>query len=98
MMKYLPLTLLIAASAWAADGGHGAAAGHADPHAIPWGSIGVQAFNFFLLVGLLVFMLRKTVKLHFEHRARDYKELVERAEVARKTAEAGHREIRERLT
>lgn len=85
--------LILTAAAWAASGGHGAEGAH---H-IPWGSIGIQAFNFFLLIGLLGFVLRKTVKAHFAHRARDYQELVQRADAAKREAERGHLEIKARL-
>lgn len=91
--------LLMMTSAWAEEAathGAGHAAAH-DSHAIPWASIGVQAFNFGLLLLLLGWLLRKAIVSHFAHRARDYKQLVERAEVARKAAEQTHREIKDRL-
>ena len=70
--------------------------GH-ETHGVPWASIGVQAFNFGLLLVFLGWILRKTIAAHFAHRARDYRQLVERAETARRAAEQGHREIKERL-
>lgn len=78
---------------------HGAAAEHGahDAHAIPWGNIAVQALNLGILVALLFILLRKTVKAHFEHRARDYQLLVSRAEAARQEAERGKQTIKERL-
>jgi F-type H+-transporting ATPase subunit b len=84
------------AVAFAEEAGHGVA--HADPHAIPWGSLFVQAFNFIFLFALLVFLLRKTVSAHFANRAKEYMQLVERAESARQEAEKGRTEIANRLS
>ncbi|HMN66957.1 MAG TPA: hypothetical protein PKC28_00305 [Bdellovibrionales bacterium] len=91
--------LLLNAALWAEDAHHAAAAAHGDAHAvdIPWLGIFVQSFNLGLLILLLGFLLRKTVKAYFEHRARDYNQLVARAETAKREAERGHREISERL-
>ncbi len=79
------------AQAWAAGGAHG------DAHAIPWTTIIAQSFNFLFLIGVLVYLLRKTVKAHFANRAKEYHELVNRAETARKQAEDGKRVIQDRL-
>lgn len=64
---------------------------------IPWTTIGVQAFNFLVLVGLLVYLLRKTVAEHFQDRYKAYTELVDRAESAKAEAQKSHREISQRL-
>lgn len=74
-------------------------AGHGgDHHAeIPWGSIGVQAFNFGLLIVLLAVLLRKAVKAHFAGRAQSYKDLVDRAENARREAQRNKDEMQKRL-
>ncbi|NJL23950.1 MAG: ATP synthase F0 subunit B [Calothrix sp. SM1_5_4] len=92
--------ILFMAQAWAGEAGHhvaeAAAQGH-DAHAIPWSTLFVQAFNFTFLIVVLFLLLRKAVKVHFEHRARSYQELVERAEAARSQAERGKREIADRL-
>src|ERR1035437_6180972 len=64
---------------------------------IPWLSIFVQSFNFILLFGLLFFLLRKAVKHHFAERAETYRELVDRAEYARKEAEQSRSEMQTRL-
>lgn len=84
ILLFLPLTVMAAPGA-----GHG--------EGIPWKMIGVQAFNFFFLIGVLVFVLRKTVASHFQERRRVYQELVSKAEVAKQEAEKNHREITERL-
>lgn len=73
------------------------AGAHHDPHAIPWHSLGVQAFNFGVLFAILFVVLRKTVKAHFQHRAEEYKQMVARAEEAKAEAERGHHAIKERL-
>lgn len=98
MMKVLFLT----AMAWAQEGAehaaeHGAEAAHGAHEGIPWQSIFVQSFNFFLLLALLAYLLRKTVKAHFAHRANDYKQMVERADAARREAEQGKKDIESRL-
>lgn len=76
---------------------YAASAGHGDGHGVPWTTIAVQAFNFLLLMGILVFALRKTVKAHFATRAQEYTDLVQRAEVARKQAETAKKEVEARL-
>ena len=82
--------MLIFGQAFAAGGGHG-------PVEIPWSPIFVQGLNLLLLLGLLTYLLRRTVKQHFETRAREYSQLVERAEEARREAEKGHLAIKERM-
>src|SRR5437016_5838974 len=88
-MKFLWLI----AMSWAEE--HGAEGVH--EVAIPWNSIFVQAFNFSLLIGLLVYLLRKTVKQHFAERAENYRQLVDRAESARKDAERTRSQVQARL-
>lgn len=73
---------------------HGA---HHDAHAIPWSSLTVQAFNFFLLLAILIFMLRKSIAAHFKTRASEYQDLVRRADAAKSEAEAKHRSMKDRL-
>ncbi len=68
-----------------------------DPHAVPWTTIGVQAFNFLLLFSLLFYVLKGIVVSHFKERKRSYIDLVGRAEAAKKEAEANHKEISARL-
>jgi F-type H+-transporting ATPase subunit b len=64
---------------------------------IPWGTIGIQAFNLGLLLALLFYLLRHTVIAHFKGRRQLYTELVERAEAAKTAAEKSHREIAQKL-
>ena len=107
MVLHLNLPLLTLAQAFAHEAGeHAAAAGeHVVEHAasghhevvIPWGSLWVQAFTFVLLFALLAFLLRKAVKSHFEQRASTYRELVDRAENARREAERQHKEVKSKL-
>lgn len=92
-MKAL-LILLTQAQGWAEEATHGA---HAGGHEVPWSSLGVQAFNFVFLFLVLFVVLRKSVAVHFENRAREYSELVERAEAAKAEAEKGKIEIQSRL-
>lgn len=74
-----------------------AAEGHGHEVHVPWSSLGVQTFNVLALVFFLVFILRKGAQAHFAHRAKEYTELVQRAQAAKIEAERGHREIKERL-
>jgi F-type H+-transporting ATPase subunit b len=84
------------AVAFAEEAHHTAVVGHG-AHSIPWGSIFVQAFNFGLLLLLLAAFTRRSIAAHFENRAKEYAQLVERAESARRQAEKSHSEIKERL-
>ena len=94
MMKWFVVSLLMPLSAWAASGAHGDA--HHEVH-IPWSSLGVQAFNVFVLLAVLIYLMRKAAVAHFANRATEYNDLVQRAEKAKLEAERGHREIKERL-
>jgi F-type H+-transporting ATPase subunit b len=67
------------------------------PVEIPWTNISVQAFNFIFLLAVLGFLLRKSVAAHFQDRSKSYKDLVDRAEIARKEAERNHIEVQHRL-
>ncbi|MGE4133225.1 MAG: hypothetical protein AB7F86_16400 [Bdellovibrionales bacterium] len=89
--------ILLLAQAWA-EGGHGEHAAAQGHDAIPWSSLWVQFFNFTLLLVVLGVLLRKTVRAHFDNRAKEYKQLVARAENARNEAEKGRREIQDRLS
>lgn len=89
--------ILLSTMAFAEEAHHTAAGAH-EAHGIPWSSIGIQAFNFGFLVLVLFMLLRKTISSHFQSRAREYNQLVERAEDARRLAEKSHREIKERLS
>jgi len=84
--------LMIGTAALAAE--HG---GHEASGEIPWGTIGIQAFNVGLLVAVLFYLLRTMVIEHFKGRRQLYTELVERAEAAKKAAEKSHREIAQKL-
>lgn len=81
-----------------AEDAHNAGHGAGD-HAvhIPTESLFVQAFNVLLLLGILIYLLRKPAVEHFKNRAKEYNDLVQRAEAAKQQAERGHREIKERL-
>jgi F-type H+-transporting ATPase subunit b len=86
--------MLFAAQAWAEEG-HGA---HGGPVEIPWKNLWAQGFNLAVLLGLLFYVLRHSVKAHFETRAREYEQLVARAEAARQEAEQNKQAIEQRLT
>ena len=86
--------LLLNALAWAQENG----AEHAtEAVTIPWSNIWAQAVNLFFLVGLLVYFLRHAVKQHFAQRAAEYREMVDRAEAARKEAEENRAQATARL-
>lgn len=88
---------LLMAMTWAQEHGAEGVAEHGHEVVIPWNSLFVQSYNFILLGILLFFLLRKSVKQHFTDRALSYKELVDRAENARKEAEQSHSKIKARL-
>lgn len=67
------------------------------PVEIPWGTVGVQAFNVILLFALLIYLLREMVVTHFKGRRQIYTELVQRAESAKTAAQNSHREIAQKL-
>ena len=66
-------------------------------HEIPWKTLGVQTFNFIILVGGLIYLLRDAVRGHFSERLKTYSDLVQRAENAKAEAEKSHKEIELRL-
>ena len=74
-----------------------ASAAHGDAHAIPWSNLFVQALNFGLFAILMFLAVRKTIKALFENRAKEYQQLVSRAEAARQEAERGKQNIKDRL-
>ena len=84
-------SFIISSAAFAASGGHGHDEG------IPVKLIVSQAINFGLLFVLLYFALREKLAGHFKHRAAQYTELVQRAELERQEAEAARKEIQTRL-
>ena len=64
---------------------------------VPGWALFVQAFNVVVLLTILFILLRKGAVAHFANRAKEYNDLVQRAEAAKQKAELGHREIKERL-
>ncbi len=90
MINKFTFALILAGPAANAAAGHGA-------EGIPWGTIGVQAFNLAVLLGVLVYLLRKTVSAHFANRSQSYRDLVERAERAQQEAARNHAEVSARL-
>ena len=86
------LAQLMPAIAMAAEGGHGG--GHEE--GIP-SSVIYQAINFVLFIGLLIFLLRRPVKEYFRGRQEAYRMALQKAESARREAEAKRQEIQECL-
>jgi F0F1-type ATP synthase membrane subunit b/b' len=64
---------------------------------IPWHSLLVQTYNCGLLFLMLYLLIRKPMRAHFAQRAESYRELVDRAESARREAENNHTAIKSRL-
>jgi|GEM_PF-5236220 len=98
-LSYL-LMILLSAPAMAEEAHHAAAGAHEAGHhavSLPTHSLFVQAFNVGVLLIILFVVMRKGAVAHFANRAKEYKELVQRAEAAKLEAERGHREIKERL-
>src|SRR3569623_813578 len=72
-------------------------AGHAHEVTIPWHSLEVQAINCFLLFGVLGWLIAKPLKRHLAERAQTYRELVDRADNARKEAEKSKNDMKLRM-
>ena len=99
LQKLFVLALCSPLAALAEDAHHAAAGAHGADHAvhIPTSSLFVQAFNLIVLLVVLFVLLRKGAIAHFANRAKEYTDLVQKAEAAKNEAERGHREIKERL-
>ena len=82
------ILVLIPAFAFASGGEHGA---------IPTKAILIQAFNFSILLGLLVYLLKTPAKTFFSSRGEEFREHLRKAEEAQKHAETQKRTIKERL-
>lgn len=81
MRRLLPLAFLAAASAAAAAEG---AAGHGE--GIPWGDVFKQAVNFAILVGALVYFLKKPISSFLKDRSEQLRKSIEEATRAREEA------------
>lgn len=94
MIKWMPILMLLSASAFASDGG----GAHHGEEGIPYKLIFTQGVNLLVFVGLMVYFLRKELAKHFAERKRAFHELVDRAEKAKREAEATRREVSDKLT
>ncbi len=93
MKKLLALVLLVLpAVAFAASGAHG------DHDAIPVKAIIVQCVNVALVIGLLIYLLRKPAAQHFAERSETFNALLNKAEQAKKEAEENRRVISQKLS
>jgi len=90
-MRTISILLLISlpALALAAGGGHG--------HGIPWKTIIYQTINVSILIGGLIFLLRKPIAGHFAQKREQFVGAAEKANAARKQAEQEHMEIKVKL-
>lgn len=75
----------------------GSSAAGGDPHAIPWRTIGWQAFNVAIVFGLLGYFLKDKVISAFTARGELFQKAINEAKKAREEAEAYNREVREKL-
>jgi F-type H+-transporting ATPase subunit b len=80
-----------------AEGAEAAAEAAEHAHGIPWHSLQVQTINCFILFGGLALVIAKPLKKHFTERAQTYRELVDRADNARKEAERSKNEMKARI-
>jgi F-type H+-transporting ATPase subunit b len=94
-MKKNSLLLVTAILAQAASAAGGAGGDHG--HAIPWTTIGWQAFNVILLFGVLTYFMKKAVVAHFKGRQSTYLEMVNKAESARQEAERNRTDLNNKL-
>jgi F-type H+-transporting ATPase subunit b len=74
------------------------AAGGAHSEGIPYKTIMFQAINLSMLVGLLVYLLKKPLKLFFTEKKQNFLKAAEKAEQIQKIAEQEHLQIKVRLT
>lgn len=89
------LTILIAASYGYAQ--EHAAEAHGEHAGIPWEMLKKQAFNFVLVVGLLVYFLRAKVVEYFKARVDTYEKQAILAKKAKQEAEDQKHEMKNRL-
>jgi F-type H+-transporting ATPase subunit b len=91
-MKSLIAFLLLIPTLSLAAGGHG--------DGVPVDTIKWQVINFAIFIGLMYWILRHKVNVGelFKQRKASYKELVEKAEGAKKQAEATRKEFESKLT
>jgi F-type H+-transporting ATPase subunit b len=94
--RFAATALLILLSSAAQNAVAGPAGSGHEVH-IPVWALFVQTFNVIILLSILFLLLRKGAVIHFANRAKEYTDLVQRAEAAKQKAELGHREIKERL-
>jgi F-type H+-transporting ATPase subunit b len=83
--------------AQASEGAHAAAEAEGGGHGIPWGPIGLHAFNLALLVGVLLYFVRPKVVDAIKNRSASIKREVDEANQARKEAEEKYKELEGRL-
>lgn len=92
-ITFLSFAFLIGSLAFANEtGAHGG-----EEQGVPFKLVLVQAGNLAVLVGILIYLFRAKVAVHFQQRAQSYQDLVSRAERARTEAEARKKEIENRL-
>ena len=83
--------IAVTENVFAASGG-----GHAE--GIPYKTVMYQAINFVMLVGLLVYLLKKPLKLFFTEKKQNFLKAAEKAEQIQKIAEQEHLQIKVKLT
>ena len=88
------LFLVILLSSSVAFGG---GAGGGDPHAIPWKTIGWQAFNVLVVFGLLGYFLKDKVSKAFTARGELFQKAIADAKRVREEAEAYNKEVKEKI-
>ena len=83
---FIALLLLLSGHVFAASGGE-----------IPFSVIIPQIVNFTLIILLLVYLTRNTVKNHFKSKSEKYLELVNRAQIAKEEAQTKYNETKAKL-
>ena len=91
--KTFLILILSASTAFAAEGGH--EHGH---EGIPWMTIFYQALNVSMMFGGLFYFLKDGVKAHFQGKKQEFLSAFEKADSARKSAEAEKLQIEVKLS
>ena len=92
-IKLLLILSLFASAALGSEGGH--QAGH---EGVPWMTVFYQALNVTIMFGGLFYFLKDGVKAHFKGKKEEYLSAFEKADSARKNAEAEKLQIEVKLS
>jgi len=93
-MKYTMYFYLFIVSFGLFAEGHG---GHGGHHGIDWNILGGSIFNFFLLLGLLIYFTKKPIKEALRKRKEETEALINKYKIEKENAENKLNEYKEKL-